>query len=185
MRTSFCCGFVIDALAMGLKTTRFPSGENEGVPTFVAVPVSPELGTIDPSAELGKATILLDANPQRLGRPARREHAQPLQANLEGTQGDLAERLTQLVEGRMLDLADEADRQMQLVGLHPADGGETDAQPLDLLPDLVGKVDGDEQAWHGVIPATDPPRPYRSGGSLAKRLTLRYRPRPTLGPNNA
>ena len=61
------------------------------------------------------------------------------------------ERLGDVVEARAVDLADETQRQMKLVGLVPARAVNAAAKPGQTITDGGRKIDGDEEAVHGEI----------------------------------
>ena len=47
----------------------------------------------------------------------------------------------------MIDLADEADGEVEIVGIDPTDRGEADLEPLQLGRDVL-HLEGDEESRH-------------------------------------
>ena len=98
---------------------------------------------LDPSPQGSQSVArVLDADPQRVRRAARRELAQPLQGQLERRVADPGEGLADLVEQALPHLADEPQGQMKLVGLGPAHAGQTLAQPVQRRADVLGTGPG-------------------------------------------
>src|SRR6185436_14953610 len=80
------------------------------------------------------------------------EYAEPGKAQLEHVQLDRRQPIGELARMRLVDVADEAQRQMQVVGLGPAAAGQRHLEARDLLADLIRNFDAREQARHGVRP---------------------------------
>ena len=92
---------------------------------------------------------VFDAGPDR-ARLVAAEHAEPGEAQLEHVDLDRRQPVGELARLRLVDVADEAQRQVQVVRLGPAAAGQRHLQAGDLLADLVGNLDAREQARHGV-----------------------------------
>src|SRR3546814_8728931 len=101
------------------------------------------------------------------------EGADAEQAEIEGRHRDAVEFLVDGAGDPAIDLADKAQRQMELGRIGPARTGHAGTQGCEGPTDIVGEAYGDEQADHGCAlrwngrftPRIEPPPPYaRHGG---------------------
>ena len=75
-----------------------------------------------------------------------------------GGGADAAERVGEVLGDRPLDLADEAQGQVQLLVVLPAEVGAVVHRVDQQVADVLGRADGDEQAVHGAHLADSPLR---------------------------
>ena len=104
---------------------------------------------VDAALEAGELGVAGDSDPQHPGLAARREMAKSLEAQAPAAAFDQGQRLGDLVDPALVDLADEAQRQMLLVRRQPADVAQPAGQRLERAQDRIGQSEGDEQAGHG------------------------------------
>ncbi len=98
--------------------------------------------------ELGGVLVRADAGPDGVGAAARVELADAVERDFEGGEMDLAERERDVLGHAAVDLADEAQRDVELrVGL-PARAGDAAHQREQALADRGGGPEADEQAVH-------------------------------------
>ena len=121
--------------------------------------------TLDAAAQRGKrAGRVLDTDPERVRRAARRKLADTLERQLEGRVRHSRQRLANLVKGPLVHLADEAQGEMKLLGVGPADTREALAQPVQGRADFLRRRERDEQAGHAHLPDGAP----QAGAALPK-----------------
>ena len=102
---------------------------------------------LDLGGERGERLLRLEPGPQGSGI-ARLEPADALDPKLEPAGADLAQGDGDVFRNRPLDLADEAQGQMQLLVLLPAEIGAVVHRVYEQVADRLGGADGDEQAVH-------------------------------------
>jgi len=77
------------------------------------------------------------------------EAAKPVQLELEGSGGDLAQGEREVMRGRAVDIADEAEREVIVLGINPARAGEPRAEQRQPRGDALRNLDGGEESGHG------------------------------------
>jgi hypothetical protein len=92
-----------------------------------------------------------DAEPEDPSRAAQREHPGAAQLHGEGRGLELVERGGEPASVAAVDLAEEVQGQVELLGRLPARARDAASHDLDVEVDLVGQVDAEEQAGHGRL----------------------------------
>src|SRR4051794_17513706 len=119
-----------------------------------------------------RARRILDSDPKRVRRAARRELAQALERQLERRMAHPGQGLADFIKRALAHLADETQGQVEMLRIAPAHARQAFAQVIQRILDLVGWVQGDEQARHGALPGQAGPRPPLHG--LAKERRSPY-----------
>lgn len=119
---------------------------------FLGITLDPRLPqrSVYPAFEGSEFRLALDARPDDARFAAWREVPDAFQAKVEEQAGDERKRVGHVVRLAVVQLADEAECQMELIVGHPADVTEPAHQRSERLFDFVWKVQGDEQAGHGL-----------------------------------
>src|SRR4029453_7852203 len=76
------------------------------------------------------------------------EAAKPVELELERSSSDLAQGEGEVMRGRAVDIADEAERQMVILRIDPARTGEPRAQHRQPRGDALRNLDGREESGH-------------------------------------
>lgn len=93
---------------------------------------------------------LFDAGPDDARLTAWREEADPLQLQGKLRHRNLGQGLADVKEGGAVDLADETEGEVELLGWGPAGARQAAAEQGQVIADLLRWVDGDEEALvHG------------------------------------
>lgn len=125
----------------------------------------------DPGAALVKQAHgvgLGDADPQRSRLTTGREHAGAAQLHGEGRRLQITEGGDEASHAAAVDVAEEVQGQVELIGLLPAGTGDATGEQLQIEVDGVGQIEAQEQAWHGVSLQRGP----RSRGSSGRDRAL-------------
>jgi hypothetical protein len=77
-----------------------------------------------------------------------REAADPGQGEIERRRGDLRQPFVDVFQAMFRHLADEAQRDMEIVGIDPVGAGQAGLQRRQALAQIFRQVDGDEKTDH-------------------------------------
>ena len=99
-------------------------------------------------------------------RLAAAERGQPLQIQIERAALDAAEHQGDFLRDHIVDVADEAQRQMIIFRIDPARARQTAAQHAERLSDIGGNFDTGEETRHGELPIHDAARRAHGGDQL-------------------
>ena len=105
-------------------------------------------GRLDLGLQEAQLVGLLDPDPERAEPAALLEGADAAQGKLEGPGADIGQCLVDLVGPPVLDLADEAQRQVVVLRRQPAGAGDAAGQHGELGLDGGGEGECDEEADH-------------------------------------
>ena len=99
--------------------------------------------------QLRQRIARLDAGPQRIDHALAIEAAHAFDPHVERREADASQQVGDVVGAMPIDLADEAQRQVQLRIILPSRAFHPAAQRQQQGSDRGGRADGDEQAMHG------------------------------------
>jgi len=130
--------------------TQTGKGDMGGVfPFFQLNALLAEMGA-DFALQLHQRFTCFNASPDNTGGTTRREETNTFESEIKGRLDKLSQALTDIKEGCAIDLADEAEGEMELLDGRPACFGKPITEGGELFADSLGRIDGKKEALvHG------------------------------------
>src|SRR5690348_11684023 len=144
-------GAALEELVDLARSAAFPAGERDVRVECAAFGLKAGrlADALDLGGESGERRLRFDRRPERAGI-ALLEAADAADAQLERLGADAGERGGEIFGNGALDLADEAQRQVQLLLLLPTELRAIVHRVDQQVTDLLRRANGDEQAVHGA-----------------------------------
>src|ERR1051326_3308107 len=114
---------------------------------LLGLEADPDQRLLDLVAQSDKIGMAFDAYPQ-LARLATAEHPRARELQCEATRPQSRERLVDVGGDAFIDLADEAQRQMEIAGIYPSRARDHGFEHRQMQFQLGRKFDADKQAQH-------------------------------------